>query len=275
LVTLLIAIRSISDPVRAIRGAMRRVEAGDTEVTVAVDDGGEVGLLQAGFNRMVTGLAERDRVRELFGCHVGEEVARSALVREPEMGGELREAAILFVDVVGSTAFSAGRDPRDVVTTLNRFFGLVVEAVTVHGGWINKFEGDAALCVFGAPATHSDASGAALAAARELQRRLRVELDGLEAAIGLSAGQVVAGNIGAAQRYEYTVIGDPVNEAARLTELAKTRPSRLLASEDIVRRAGECEARYWEVGEPVVLRGRSAPTLVAAPASSASSAISR
>jgi adenylate cyclase len=95
---------------------------------------------------------------------------------------------------------------------------------------------------------------------------LRVELDGLEAAIGLSAGRVVAGNIGAAERYEYTVIGDPVNEAARLTELAKTRPSRLLASEEIVRRASEREARRWEVGELVVLRGRSGPTLVAAPA---------
>jgi adenylate cyclase len=266
LVTLLIAIRSIADPVRAMRGAMRRVEAGDTEVTVTVDDGGEVGLLQAGFNRMVMGLRERDRVRELFGCHVGEEVARSALVGETEMGGELREAAILFVDVVGSTAFSAARDPRDVVQTLNRFFGVVVEVVTLHGGWINKFEGDAALCVFGAPAKHPDAAGAALAAARELQRRLRVELDGLEAAIGLSAGQVVAGNIGAAQRYEYTVIGDPVNEAARLTELAKTRPSRLLASEEIVRCASQREARRWEVGEPVQLRGRSAPTTVAAPA---------
>jgi adenylate cyclase len=169
-------------------------------------------------------------------------------------------------DVVGSTEFSAERDPRDVVETLNRFFGVVVEVVTLHGGWINKFEGDAALCVFGAPAPHPDASGAALAAARELQRRLSVELDGLEAAIGLSAGQVVAGNIGAAERYEYTVIGDPVNEAARLTELAKTGPSRLLASEGIVRCASEREARRWEIGEPVVLRGRSDPTLVAAPA---------
>jgi adenylate cyclase len=266
LVTLLIAIRSIADPVRAMRSAMGRVEAGDTEVTVTVDDGGEIGLLQAGFNRMVSGLRERDRVRELFGAHVGEEVARSALGCDPELGGELREAAILFVDVVGSTEFSAERDPRDVVETLNRFFGVVVEVVTLHGGWINKFEGDAALCVFGAPAHHPDASGAALAAARELQRRLSVELDGLEAAIGLSAGQVVAGNIGAAERYEYTVIGDPVNEAARLTELAKTRPSRLLASEGIVRCASEREARQWEIGEPVVLRGRSDPTLVAAPA---------
>ncbi|HEY2161858.1 MAG TPA: adenylate/guanylate cyclase domain-containing protein [Solirubrobacteraceae bacterium] len=264
--TLLFALRSVADPVKAMRVAMRRVEAGETDITVEVDDGSEVGLLQAGFNRMVAGLRERDRVRDLFGRHVGEEVARSALGSKREMGGELRDAAILFVDVVGSTAFASRRDPREVVETLNRFFEIVVEVVTMHGGWINKFEGDAALCVFGAPTEHPDAAGAALGAARELARRLATELDGLGAAIGLSAGEVVAGNVGAAERYEYTVIGDPVNEAARLTELAKRRPSQVLASESIVRRAAQREAGRWEFGEPVVLRGRSTATRIATPA---------
>lgn len=264
--TLVFAIRSIADPVRALRGAMRRVEAGETDVEVAVDDGSEVGLLQAGFNRMVAGLRERDRVRDLFGRHVGEEVARSALGREPAMGGELRDAAILFVDVVGSTSFAASRDPREVVDTLNRFFEIVVEVVTLHGGWINKFEGDAALCVFGAPTEHPDAATAALAAARALAARLSRELDGIAAAIGLSAGRVVAGNVGAAQRYEYTVIGDPVNEAARLTELAKSRSSRVLASESVISQATERERARWQLGEPVVLRGRELATRVAAPA---------
>jgi adenylate cyclase len=265
-ITLLVAIRSVSDPVRAVRGAMRRVEQGDTEVTVPVDDGGEVGLLQAGFNRMVSGLRERDIVADLFGRHVGEEVARSALARGVELGGELREAAVLFVDVIGSTPFAVSHKPREVVQTLNRFFGLVDEVVTLHGGWVNKFEGDAALCVFGCPTDHPDAAGAALAAARELARRLALELDGLEAAIGLSAGTVLAGNIGAARRYEYTVIGDPVNEAARLTELAKATHGRLLASEAIMRRARGAETARWRLGERVTLRGRDAGTRVAIPA---------
>jgi adenylate cyclase len=264
--TLLVAIRSVADPIRAMRGAMGRVAAGDTDVTVTVDDGSEVGLLQAGFNRMVAGLRERDRVRDLFGRHVGEEVARSALGRDLELGGELRDAAILFVDIVGSTAFAATRDPHEVVETLNHFFEIVFDVVTLHGGWINKFEGDAALCVFGAPTEHPDTAGAALVAGRELRRRLAGELDGMDAAIGLSAGRVVAGNIGTAQRYEYTVIGDPVNEAARLTELAKTRACRLLASEAIVRRARGAETGRWKLEEPVVLRGRSTPTRIAAPA---------
>jgi adenylate cyclase len=265
LVTLLATIRSIADPLRAVRRAMARVESGDTDVTMPVDDGGEVGMLQAGFNRMLAGLRERDRVRDLFGRHVGEEVARSALRSGLELGGELRDAAVLFVDLIGSTAFVAESNPREVVDTLNRFFGIVVDVVTTYGGWVNKFEGDAALCVFGAPSEHPKAAAAALAAARELHRRLDREVNGLEAAIGLSAGRVVAGNIGAAQRYEYTVIGDAVNEAARLTELAKADPSRLLASEEIVRRAGEHELERWRLGDPLLLRGRSSVTRVAAP----------
>jgi adenylate cyclase len=265
LVTLLVAIRSVAHPVRGLRNAMARVEAGDNNVRVPVDDGGEVGLLQAGFNRMVAGLRERDRVRDLFGRHVGEEVARAALARGLEMGGELRDAAVLFVDVIGSTPFASTRDPREVVETLNRFFGIVVEVVTLHGGWVNKFEGDAALCAFGAPAEHPDCATATLAAARELRSRLNLELDALDAAIGVSAGPVVAGNIGAANRYEYTVIGDAVNEAARLTELAKREPSRVLASEAIVTRAGASEAARWNVGEAVLLRGRPRPTRVAVP----------
>lgn len=264
--TILVAIRSVADPVRAVRHAMARVEEGETDVAVPVDDGGEVGLLQAGFNRMVNGLRERDLVQDLFGRHVGEEVARSALARGDELGGELREAAVLFVDVIGSTPFAVSHRPRDVVQTLNRFFAVTDEVVTLHGGWVNKFEGDAALCVFGCPTDHPDAAGAGLAAARELLRRLRVELDGLEVAVGLSAGTVLAGNIGAARRYEYTVIGDPVNEAARLTELAKASPSRLLASDAITARARPAEAARWRLGEHVTLRGRDAPTRIATPA---------
>jgi adenylate cyclase len=244
---------------------MARVEEGDTDVTVPVDDGGEVGLLQAGFNRMVSGLRERDLVQDLFGRHVGEEVARSALARGVELGGELREAAVMFADVIGSTPFAVSRNPREVVQTFNRFFSLTDEVVTLHGGWVNKFEGDAALCVFGCPTDHPDPAGAALSAARELRRRLRLELDGLEVAIGLSAGVVLAGNIGAARRYEYTVIGDPVNEAARLTELAKTRPSRLLASEAIMSRARSAETSRWRLSERVTLRGRDAATRIATP----------
>jgi adenylate cyclase len=152
-----------------------------------------------------------------------------------------------------------------VVELLNRFFGEVVDAVEKRGGMVNKFEGDAALAVFGAPIPRDDAAACALATARELAQRLDEEDIGLEAGIGVSAGRVVAGNIGTERRFEYTVIGDPVNEASRLCELAKTRDGRVLASERAVEAAGDDEARHWELGEEVELRGRTEPTRLAAP----------
>ena len=260
--------RSVADPVAAVRGALARVEAGHLEVEVPVDDSSEIGLLQAGFNRMAGGLRERERLRRIFGRQVGEDVARAALDREVALGGEERDVAVLFVDLVGSTALANEREPAAVVDILNSFFALVVAAVEEQGGWVNKFEGDAALCVFGAPGDHEDPPGAALCAARSLRDRLARDLPLLDAGIGVSAGRAVAGNIGTEQRYEYTVIGDPVNEAARLCELAKKHPERLLASDVALAHAAEAEARHWTLGEGVTLRGRSAATRLATSAPS-------
>jgi adenylate cyclase len=267
LVTMVIAARALAEPLREMRTALGRVEAGDLTATVPVDDGGEMGVLQAGFNRMAQGLRDRERLRDLFGRQVGEEVARQALEREDvALGGETREAAVLFVDVIGSTALAATHDPEEVVARLNEFFAIVIDSVSLHGGWVNKFEGDAALCVFGAPTPHPDAAGSALASGRALRFRLDGELSGIEAAIGVSAGEVVAGNVGAAERFEYTVIGDPVNEAARLSELAKATEGKLLASEAALERAGPVERRRWKVGRTESLRGRTRPTRIAEPA---------
>jgi adenylate cyclase len=260
-----LAARSVADPIAAVRDALAEVERGRFDVRVPVDDGSEVGLLEAGFNRMAAGLGERERLRDLFGRHVGREVASAALDREAGLGGEVRDVAVLFVDLVGSTSLAAKLPPTEVVSLLNEFFRLVVETCEQHGGWVNKFEGDAALCVFGAPTDRQDPAGEALAAARTLSRRLAHELPGVDVGIGVSAGPAVAGNVGAEERFEYTVIGDPVNEAARLCELAKRRPERLLASETAVARARGTEADAWRLDESVTLRGRPSATRLAVP----------
>ncbi|QFG20051.1 adenylate/guanylate cyclase domain-containing protein [Actinomadura sp. WMMB 499] len=260
------AARAIADPVESVRHGLARVQHGDLDVEVPVYDAGEVGLLQAGFNHMASGLREHERLRDLFGRQVGADAARVAVERGVDLGGELREVAVLFVDIIGSTRLAADRPPAEVVKLLNDFFAVVVEVVGAHGGWINKFEGDAALAIFGAPLDLPDAPARALAAGRELAVRLRAEVGGLEAAVGVSAGEAVAGHIGAEERFEYTVIGDPVNEAARLTDLAKTTPARLLAAGTLVDAAGPDEAARWSLGDEVVLRGRTRPTRLAAPA---------
>jgi adenylate cyclase len=155
-----VASRSVSEPIAAVRRAMARVAAGEYDTRVPVDDGSEVGLLEAGFNSMAAGLEERERLRDLFGRHVGREVVEAALERDGdvELGGELRDVAVVFVDVIGSTRLTLLRRPHEVVELLNRFFAIVVEVVEAHCGWVNKFEGDAALCVFGAPSARPDAA---------------------------------------------------------------------------------------------------------------------
>ncbi|GJF10845.1 adenylate cyclase [Mycolicibacterium cyprinidarum] len=254
-------------PVRVVRAALDRVEQGDLDTNLVVFDGTELGQLQRGFNTMVHGLRERERVRDLFGRHVGREVAKLAEQEHPELGGEERYAAVVFVDIIGSTKLVTSLPAVEVVELLNRFFAVIVEEVDRHRGLVNKFEGDAVLAVFGAPVSLQNSEDEALAAARKISRRLREEVPECEAGIGVAAGTVVAGNVGAWERFEYTVIGEPVNEAARLCELAKDEPARLVASGDLVRSATANEGAHWTLGETVTLRGHEVPTRLATPVS--------
>ena len=143
-----------------------------------VFDGTELGQLQRGFNSMAAGLRERERVRDLFGRHVGREVAALAEKERPELGGEDRYAAVVFVDIIGSTKLVTSRPAGEVVELLNRFFAVIVEEVDRHHGLVNKFEGDAVLAVFGAPVSLEHPEDESLAAASERQltdgRRLSI-----------------------------------------------------------------------------------------------------
>jgi len=261
---------SIADPLRQLRWALGEVQRGNYNAHMQIYDASELGLLQAGFNDMVRDLSERQRLRDLFGRYVGEDVARRALERGTELGGQERDVAVLFIDLIGSTQLASTRPAAEVVSILNEFFRIIVDTVNRHGGFVNKFQGDAALAIFGAPIEHPDASGAALAASRELHDELVTVLGTTEFGIGVSAGRAIAGHIGALARFEYTVIGDPVNEAARLTELAKLEDGHVLASAIAVSGALDAEALCWDVGETVELRGRSAPTQLARPLTLAS-----
>jgi class 3 adenylate cyclase len=253
-------------PVRVVRSALKAVEEGDYDCNVVVFDGTELGELQRGFNSMAAGLRDRERVRDLFGRHVGREVAALAEQERPKLGGEERHAAVIFVDIIGSTQLVTSRPAGEVVELLNRFFAVIVDEVDRHHGLVNKFEGDAALAVFGAPVSLENPEDEALAAARAMAERLREEVPECEAGIGVASGQVVAGNVGAKERFEYTVIGEPVNEAARLCELAKTIPGHLVTSSETVARASESERAHWTFGETVMLRGHDEPTRLATPA---------
>lgn len=260
--------RSVVAPIISVRDAMRAVENGNLDTDVVVYDGTELGQLQSGFNAMVSGLREREQIRDLFGRHVGQEVAAAAAALgagEIELGGETRVCSVLFVDLVGSTTYATEHGAAEVVAVLNRFFGVVVDEVDRHHGLVNKFIGDAVLAIFGAPVEIDDHASAALSAARAMAARLAVEVPEVGAGIGVATGQVVAGNVGHQQRYEYTVIGDAVNSAARLTDLAKDVPGCVLASWDSVEAAEAPEAEAWVAHGETTLRGRTQPTRLAVP----------
>lgn len=251
-------------PIRMVCTALQRVEEGELPRPISVFDGTELGELQRGFNTMVDGLREREHVRDLFSRHVGPDVATAAEGQQNlRLGGEERYVAVLFVDIIGSTNLISVRPPMEVVDLLNRFFSIVVDEVERQGGHTNKFEGDASLAIFGAPTSMDSPEDAVLAAARAIIDRAPREVPECPVRIGIASGLAVAGNVGAASRFEYTVIGLPVHEAARLSDEARDKPGRVLATAVTVAAASESERRYWEIGDYLTLRGRPVATRIA------------
>jgi adenylate cyclase len=213
------------------------VEQGNFDARISVSDGSEVGLLQAGFNRMAAGLAERERIREAFGTYVDPDVAERVLEEGTMLAGEEVEVTVMFLDVRGFTAFVEREAPDEVVRTLNRLFELIIPVIHRHAGHVNKFLGDGLLAVFGAPRRHERHADEALDAAIEIARAVREEFgDRLEIGIGLNSGPVVAGNVGGAGRLEFSVVGDAVNVAARIESTTRATGDTLLISEDTRRR---------------------------------------
>lgn len=251
--------RAVVAPVMGVARALRQVEDGRFGTEVQVFDGSELGLLQAGFNRMSQGLAEREQLRDAFGRQVGRDVAAAAL-GDVSLGGETRQLSVLFVDIVGSTAFAAEREPAEVVAMLNGFFAVIIDEVDKHHGLVNKFMGDAVLAIFGAPTELEDHAGHALAAARGIAARLADAVGEVRAGVGVATGAAVAGYVGHESRFEYTVIGDAVNAASRLTDLAKGVDSGLMADRASIDAAQGSESSLWEPYDETVLRGRSEPT---------------
>ena len=226
------AARSVAEPVERLRTAVRRVEEGSFDEEVTVDDGGEIGLLQAGFNRMVAGLRERERIRDAFGTYVDREVAEHILNEGTNLAGEEAEVTLMFVDVCDFTAYAERVSAREVVATINRLFERAVPIIRAHEGHIDKVVGDGLLAVFGAPRRCEDHADQALAAALEIERAVREEFGGeLEIGVGLNSGTVVAGNVGGAGRLEFSVIGDPVNVAARVESATRETGDTILLAE--------------------------------------------
>lgn len=258
LATALLA-RAVAAPLQRLRVALDQIAGGRRDVTVGVDDSSEIGMLQVSVNDLAQGLRQQERLRDLFGRHVGDDVVQHVLSHGISLSGDVREVTALFVDITDSTALAARLAPENLARQLNRLFEGVVDAVGTHGGLVNKFQGDAALCIFGAPGAHTEPTTAALRTARAIRDTV-VPSGELDLGIGVATGQAFAGQLGARSRLEYTVIGDAVNEAARLTECAKDIPGRILVCQATVEGADSSELQHWHRHDSIFLRGRQSPT---------------
>lgn len=235
--------RIIAVPIFELVHASTRVAQGDLEASVVEHAPDELGLLSRQFNHMVSELRQRERMHDLFGRMVSEEV-REALLQDhhAHLGGDLKIVSVLFTDIRQFTAFSETHTPEEVVEMLNSYFGIVSQAIREAGGMLNKFGGDSTLAIFGAPVNISvdESARRALSAALLIRiriteantQRIQAGLEPFQIGIGINTGEVITGNIGAEDRFEYTVIGDTVNVAERMQSLANhASPSNIFISE--------------------------------------------
>ena len=268
LLAVVLAARATADPLDSLRRALSEVQRGRLDLQVPVYDGTQIGKLQGGFNRMVNGLAERERLRAAFGTYVDPDVAEHIMRDDGVLAGEQVEVTIMFIDVRSFTAFAESHAAPVVLAAINRLFDAVVPIIHDHGGRVDKFVGDGLLAVFGAPRRQSDHADRAVAAALAIERAVAGGRAGdLTIGIGVNSGVVMAGNVGGAGRLEYSVIGDPVNVAARVEAATReTGDTILIAGRtcELLRRPGvEMVERAG-----VTLKGKTAPVRLFAPRTS-------
>jgi adenylate cyclase len=209
---------------------------------------------------------ERDRAVRIFGQYVSPQIADKLLHQPVELGGELRNVCVMFLDIRNFSSYAAGERPEAVMTYLNTLFDFMIDIVNEHHGIVNKFLGDGFMAVFGAPIEDAERCGHAVGASLEILERLdRLNAAGkihpTQVGIGLHMGEAVTGNVGSTERKEYTIIGDVVNMASRLEQATKDFHARLLISEAVRRSLDGAMSNIEDLG-PVALRGQPNPARI-------------
>jgi len=254
-------------PLAQIAEASRSVARGDLTQRVPEIRWDEVGGLARSFNDMVKGLNERERIRDLFGRYVSREVQQEIIAGRVTLKGERKTITVLYCDMRGSTTFAESHAPEDVMAALNQYFEVIILATEAYGGIVNRFVGDEAVCVFGAPTEYRDHAERAVQAALSIreglayvnQKRIALGLPTLQFGMGLNTGEVTAGATGSEERQEYTLIGDAMNVGARIQDLNKTFPDYgILLSEFTLAALGPKVQDYGcvDLGEAEI-RGKS------------------
>jgi len=265
--------------VRNVRNLVRasdEVEQGHLDVEVPVVTHDEVGRLTASFNEMVSGLRMKERIKDTFGKYMDLRIV-TRLLDNPDftnLGGERYEMTVMFIDLQGYTSISEKLPPDELVRMLNMFLGSMTEAISKHNGVVNDFLGDAVMAYWGPPFTGADehatlACRAGIEARRNFEKfradvaaELGPKAEGLDLGmrVGISSGDMVAGNIGSAASRKFSVIGDPVNLGARLEGANKNYGTGVILSERTRELAGDTV--YVRELDLIRVKGKAQPTRI-------------
>lgn len=241
LCTALMISRLVAEPIDHLRTAAQAIAEGRLDVQIPLRRADEFGLLIEEFNRMIRELRDKERLRQMFGRHVGRRTAVQILARDPGLSGVEQVITVMFVDIRSFTQRSACCGATEIVSVLNEFLQVMVEVVEEHHrGMINKFLGDGFIALFGVEDSASRHADDAMLAAigmlgaleklnASFQERGR---ERLEIGIGLHTGPAIVGSIGSPARLEFTAIGSTVNLASRVEGLTKQLGVPLLITED-------------------------------------------
>ncbi|GEP46005.1 adenylate/guanylate cyclase domain-containing protein [Brevifollis gellanilyticus] len=253
--------RQVTQPIQSLVSATQSIQEGDFQPAIIPGPTKEMRRLADAFLDMGAGLALKERYHSVLSMVADRRVAEELMAGKIPLGGELREVSVIFCDIRGYTALSAGRDPREVIELLNQHMGALTRVVYRHHGVINQFAGDAIMILFGAPTDNANHAQDAVQCAREMRaerERLNAEThEPLGIGFGIATGKVVAGCLGSENRADYTVIGDRVNLAARLCSLAAAGEIVM----DDQTRAKLPESVLSAATEPLKLKGFSEPVI--------------
>lgn len=253
---------SVSQPLRSLTAGMAKAAEADFSARVAPTSNDEIGELAEGYNRMLTGLAEREKLKTAFGRYMDPDVAAEVLDRGVDLEGEMKEVTVLFSDLRDFTGFTESRHPKEVLAKLNAYFSAMTRVIQKHKGVVLQYVGDEIYAVFGAPLPNASHADNALAAAREMRLAL-AELNrawsaagevSLEHGVGVHSGDALAGHVGSENRLSYALVGDTINTTARVCELCKIYGVDLLVTDQTANLLTDRSG--LEEVERVTVRGR-------------------
>lgn len=259
--------RRLSQPIHDLMDVSEAIYKGDYHFPVGERRNDEIGRLMQSFNRMGKGLLEKSQVEAAFSRFVSTGVARQILqnLEEIKLGGQHVRGSVLFADIVGFTSMSEKLPPEEVAEFLNEYFSYISQVSRLYRGTIDKFMGDCAMVVFGVPDHDPEHPFNAIACSVLIQRvvqrlnaiRVREGKFPVQFRIGVNSGGMLAGNMGAQDRMQYTVVGDTVNLAARLYDVAGA--DQIIITEELYKHP---EVEWRVLARPhksIRLRGKDKP----------------